>query len=366
MQLVFVLFILSTAIQLCYYLFIFSRFTSLKSNAKGSVNTPISVLICARNESENLQRFLPKVLQQKYSDFEIVLINDRSYDDSLEVMASFKEKYPSKIKIVNVAETKNGGSKKYALSLGIKAATHEYLLFTDADCIPNSDNWICEMSQHFSANKSIVLGYGAYRNIKSSWLNKLIRFETLITALQYISYANIGTPYMGVGRNLAYTKSLFLDNNGFANHLHLKSGDDDLFINQIATKENCTVSLHPDSFTISEPKTTFKGWINQKRRHISTANYYKPMHQFLLGLYFSSQLLFWILAILLFVFGFQWEYVLILLLVRLVIHYIIISATSKKLNEEGLVLWTPFLEIFLILTQLFIFIKNLVSKPTHW
>lgn len=366
MLLIFALFIASTAIQLCYYLFVFSRFSSLKPTKKEEISIPISVLICARNESENLQQLLPEILQQNYPNFEIVLINDRSFDDSLEVMKSFKKKYPSKIKIVTIAETKNGGSKKHALSLGIKAATHEHLLFTDADCIPNSKNWIYEMSQHFTAKKSIVLGYGGHRTIKKSWLNKLIRFETLMTAMQYISYANIGFPYMGVGRNLAYTKSLFFDNNGFDNHLHLKSGDDDLFVNQNATKENISVSLHPDSFTISEPKTTFKDWINQKRRHISTANYYKPLHQFLLGLYFSSQLLFWILGVFLLAFGYQWKIVLGLFFVRTAIQYIIISSTSKKLNENGLVFWTPFLEIFLVLTQLFIFIKNLVSKPTHW
>ncbi|MDC9721535.1 MAG: glycosyltransferase [Urechidicola sp.] len=366
MQLVFAFFIASTIIQLCYYLFIFSRFSSFKTTKKEYSDIPISVLICARNESENLKQFLPKIIQQNYPDFEIVLINDCSYDDSLEVMESFKEKYPSKIKIVNVVETKSGGSKKYALSLGIKASTQEHLLFTDADCTPNSDNWIRGMSQQFTANKSIVLGYGAYRSIKNSWLNKLIRFETLMTALQYFSYANIGLPYMGVGRNLAYTKSLFFDTNGFENHLHLKSGDDDLFVNQNATKENCALSLHPNSFTISKPKTTFKDWGNQKRRHVSTANYYKPIHQFLLGLYYGSQLLFWILALLLVSFGFQWKIVLGLFLVRIAIQYIILSKTSKKLNEKGLVLWTPFLEIFLVLTQMFIFIKNLVSKPTHW
>ncbi len=366
MQLIFALFIASTAIQLCYYLFIFSQFSSFKTTKKENFNIPISILICARNESENLQQFLPKILQQKYTDFEIVLINDRSYDDSLTVMESFKEKHPTKIKIVNVAETKNGGSKKYALSLGIKTATHKHLLFTDADCTPNSDNWIREMSQHFSDEKSIILGYGSYRTIKNSWLNKLIRFETLMTAIQYVSYAKIGLPYMGVGRNLAYTKLLFFDTNGFANHLHLKSGDDDLFVNQNATKENCAISLHPDSFTISEPKTTFKDWINQKRRHVSTASYYKPIHKFLLGLYFSSQLLFWILATFLLSVGFQWQYVLALLLVRIAIQYFIILITAKRLDEKGLVLWTPILEIFLVLTQLFIFIKNLVSKPTHW
>jgi len=366
MQLIFALFIISTSIQICYYLFIFSKFSFLNYSKKEKNTTPVSVLICARNEAENLRRFLPEFIQQQHPNFEIVLINDRSYDDTLEVMESFKEKHPTKIKIVNVAETKNGGSKKYALSLGIKAATYENLLFTDADCKPSSKDWISEMTSHFTVQTEIILGYGAYRFIKNSWLNKLIRYETLMTALQYFSYSKIGLTYMGVGRNLAYKKSLFFDNNGFGSYLHIKSGDDDLFVNQTATKKNVARCFSKNSFTISEPKTTFNDWIRQKRRHISTANHYKPIHQFLLGLYFSTQLFFWTLTILLLTFNFQTKFVLALLLFRVIIQYAIVFPTSKKLNEKGLIIWTPILEIFLILIQLFIFIKNLISKPTHW
>ncbi|MBV1887770.1 MAG: glycosyltransferase [Urechidicola sp.] len=367
MQLVFVVFIAIAIIQYCYYLFIFSRFSSSKSTTNKNTNIPVSVLICARNEEKNLKEFLPTILEQEYLNFEIVLINDGSYDDTLAIMESFKKKHPNSIKIVNVVENeKFYGSKKYALTLGIKAATNEYLLFTDADCKPNSKHWISEMTNQFSEGKEIVLGYGAYKKIKNSWLNKIIRFETLMTALQYFSYSKIELSYMGVGRNLAYTKSLFFKNNGFGNHLHIKSGDDDLFVNQNATKENISLCFSENSFTISEPKTTFKDWILQKRRHVSTASHYKPIHQFLLGLFYGSQLLFWGLAILLLALNYQWQWIVGVIFIRFIIQYNIIHTSAKKLNERDLVIWAPFLEVFLILIQLFIFIKNLFSKPTHW
>lgn len=293
-------------------------------------------------KKKNLKEFLPHILDQEYSNFEVVLINDGSYDDTLEVMESFKKEYPNSIKVVNVTENEQfWGSKKYALSLGIKAASNEYLLFTDADCKPNSKHWISEMTSDLSKGKEIVLGYGAYKKIKSSWLNKIIRFETLMTALQYVSYAKIGLTYMGVGRNLAYTKSLFFKNNGFGNHLHIKSGDDDLFVNQNATKENVSLCFSENSFTISEPKTTIKDWVRQKRRHVSTASHYKPIHQFLLGLFYSSQLLFWGFVLLLLALNYQWQWVVGFLLVRFTIQYTTIYLSAKKLNERDLVVWTP-------------------------
>ena len=369
MQVVFVIFIAITSIQLCYYLIVFSRFSFTTSKKNKRLDIPISVIICARNESENLRKYLPSILQQNYPDFELVLINDGSTDDTLEVFKLFKEKYQKshQIKIVDVLPNETfGGNKKQAITLGIKAASNDYLLFTDADCEPVSNQWISEMTSQFSLEKKIVLGYGGYKKIKNSFLNKLIRFETVFTALQYFSYAELGLTYMGVGRNLAYKKTLFEKNNGFEKHLYIKSGDDDLFINQIATKKNVAIAFTEDSFTISNPKTTFKSWIQQKRRHVSTSQSYKPIHQILLGLSYSSQLLFWVFSLLIILLNHQWELVLIFIGIRMAIQYLIIGLAAKKLKENDLIVWIPFLELFLIFIHLFIFIKNKRSKPTHW
>ena len=210
MTLIFYIFLFSFSILIHFYLFIFSKFSFAKANSTKSSFPSISVIICARNEAENLKNNLPLFIHQEYPNFELVVVNDSSSDETLEIIEEFQEKYPQRIKIVNVEEVeKFWGNKKYALTLGIKAAKNEHLLFSDADCKPVSKHWIQEMSSQFSDKKAIVLGYGAYDKIKNSFLNKLIRFETLMTAIQYFSYTKIGLPYMGVGRNLAYTRSLF-------------------------------------------------------------------------------------------------------------------------------------------------------------
>ena len=274
-----------------YYLFFFRFAFSKSPKAKPSPKEiGVSILICSKNEADNLKTHIPKWLEQDYDTFELVLVNDASYDDTPSIIDAFAEK---DIRITPVHVENNEafwGSKKYALTLGIKKARYDTLLFTDADCYPKSKQWIRSMSSAFEENTDVVLGYGAYELKKRSWLNMLIRYETLLTAVQYFSYALAGNPYMGVGRNLGYTKSLFFEQRGFMSHMDVASGDDDLFVNEAATKSNTTICYIQDAHTVSEPKTSWKSWFIQKRRHISTATHYKKKDQFLLGLFYLSQL----------------------------------------------------------------------------
>jgi glycosyltransferase involved in cell wall biosynthesis len=364
--LLFIVFIVIVGIQVIYYTTFLFSFSTKQDDGILKKDIPLSVIICAKNEAENLLENLPFILKQEYSNFEVVLVNDSSSDDTLEVMETFKSENKN-IKLVNVKTSETfWGNKKYALTLGIKASTNDFLVFTDADCKPNSQKWLSYISSKFSNEKSIVLGYGAYEKQQFSFLNKLIRFETVMTALQYFSYAKLGRPYMGVGRNMAYRKELFFNNSGFNNHMSLKSGDDDLFINEVSNPENTAICYAEESFTLSKPKTSVKDWILQKRRHISTAKFYKTKHKLLLGLFYSSQLLFWLLSILLFILQYKWQWILVLVIFRFVIQILSFGLAAKKLNEIELIILTPLLEIFLILTQLIIFSANLISKPKHW
>lgn len=366
LEIVFYLFIVVVGIQVFFYGIIFNGLIMQKITKPKLKNISVSVIICAKNEAKNLKEFLPSIMAQSYSDFEVILINDNSKDDTLKVMEDFKEKHDN-IKIVNVMPIeKFWGNKKYALTLGIKAATNNFLLFTDADCKPLSNYWISEMTSHFSNKKTIVLGYGAYKKIKGSLINKLIRYETFLTAIQYLSYASFGYPYMAVGRNLAYRKEQFFEANGFMQHMHIKSGDDDLFINQVATSTNTAICISKNSFTESIAKQSFKDWTLQKRRHISTANHYKLKHKIFLGIFYCSQLLFWTLAIALIVVLFEWKIVLGLIVLRFTCQLLNLFLASIKLNEKDLPFLSPFLEVFLIAFQFFIFIKNMISKPEYW
>ncbi|KVV15954.1 glycosyltransferase [Flavobacterium sp. TAB 87] len=366
LTIIFFFFIAIVVIQLSYYLGIFAKFSFAKPQNFTSKKISVSVIVCAKNEEENVKKYIPILAEQNYPDFEIVLIDDASSDETLEVFEEFEKTYPN-IRLVKVKNNEAfWGNKKYALTLGIKAAKKEYLLFTDADCYPTSNEWITAMTSQFTMNKTIVLGYGGYEKIEHSFINKIIRFETVLTALQYFSWAKIGNPYMGVGRNLAYKKEEFFNVNGFIKHIQVRSGDDDLFINEAANAHNTTISFTPESFTYSKPKETYKEWFNQKRRHVSTAKFYKMFDQIQLGIFYCSQFLFLLLAIILFAFQFQWMIVLPLFLLRYLASWLVVGFSAKKFQEKDLTIWFPVLEIVLIFTQINIFITNIFSKPVHW
>ncbi|MFT5753399.1 MAG: glycosyltransferase involved in cell wall biosynthesis [Flavobacterium sp.] len=361
-----IIFIAIVLIQFIYYIAIFGQFSFAKNQTISSKKIPVSVIVCAKNEVENVKKFFPLLINQNYTDYEIVLIDDASGDETLDIFEEYEKKY-SNVKLVKVKNNEAfWGNKKFALTLGIKAATKEYLVFIDADCYPNSKDWLQQVTAQFTMKKTIVLGYGAYDKFENSFLNKIIRYETLLTAVQYFSWAKIGKPYMGVGRNLAYKKSVFFDNNGFIDHMKVRSGDDDLFINQASNKENTSVIFTPESFTYSTPRTTYKDWFNQKRRHVTTAKLYKSFDKFQLGLYFLSQLLFFVLAIILLAFQFQWILVLGIVIFRYTFCWISLGYGAAKLKEKDVMYWYPIIELILIFTQLNIFITNIFSKPVHW
>lgn len=361
------LYILGTVVLInCSYFLLFSRFSFLKSiqdnpSAKQDL-FPVSLIVCAKNEAENLQNHIPLWLQQEYPVFEIIFINDASTDETLEIMEAYAEKDP-RIKIVNVENNEAfWANKKYSLTLGIKKAKNERMVFTDADCKPASNQWLREMALHFTKEKQLVLGFGAYQKFPGV-LNKLIRFETLMTALQYFSYAKAGIPYMGVGRNLAYTSTLYYKNNGFMSHIKVPSGDDDLFVNEAATAENTAICFSENAFTYSLPKKTWATWRIQKKRHYSTAKLYKPTSRFLLGLFYVSNLLFWLLAPAALLFS-DWRIALIIIAGRLLFQYVVVGKTAKKLNSPDLVPFIPFLELFLIFAQMSIFSSG--EKNPKW
>jgi len=366
LDLLFYTFTFVVFIQSVYYGFIFSKFAFAKTKSPKQKNIAVSVIIYAKNDAEHLQKNLPFLIEQDYQDFEIILVNDTSNDDTLEVMEQFKAKF-NRIKIVNVKPIEAfWGSKKYALTLGIKAASHDFLILTDPECNPASRFWIQEMSSHFSNTKHLVLGHISFNKQKYNLFNKLVRFENLINAIQYLSFAKLGIPYKGVGKNLGYRKEMFFKANGFMNHMEIPSGEDALFVNQMANSKNTAICISKNSFTKSKAETSFINWINTKRGQVLTARHYKSKHRFLLSLFHLSQLLFWSLSIALLIFLFKWEIVVALIVLRIALQYISIGSSAKKLNETDLLILLPLLEIFLILSQLAIFITNLISKPRPW
>ena len=251
-----VLFFAAFLVQCIYYLGIYMKLSFYKPLKERKSRKGVSVIICARNEAHHLEKFLPAVLSQDYPRFEVVVVNDCSSDHTEQLLSEMALRYTHLRYTTIPSNEKFRHGKKLALTVGIKSAVHDHVLLTDADCYPASDQWLRKMVSHLGRDKEIVLGYGRYEKRKGL-LNSLIRYETAFTAMQYLSFALKGKPYMGVGRNLSYKKSLFFKNRGFASHYHVASGDDDLFVNEHAGPENTSIEIDTGSQTFSIPKTTF-------------------------------------------------------------------------------------------------------------
>jgi cellulose synthase/poly-beta-1,6-N-acetylglucosamine synthase-like glycosyltransferase len=361
-EIIFVILCSITFIQIFYYLFFFSRLAFFKTAIKNNTQThPVSVIICARDEAGNLVKNLPGSLVQAYSTtHEVIVVNDNSFDDSKYLLEEFERNFKH-LKVVELKqEAKMIPGKKFPLSVGIKTAKYEIVLLTDADCVPSSEHWIEKIQESYDDSTEIVLGYGAYHK-KKGLLNRLIRWETFHTALQYLSYALAGKPYMGVGRNLSYKKAIFFRHKGFSSFNHISSGDDDLFINTAATKNNTRINISPEAFTLSDSPNTWNQWVKQKRRHYSTAKYYKPLHQFLLGLYSLSHFLFFPLLITAVAF-YNWQWSLLVFSIRFIIQLIILYPCMKRLNEKDLFPFLLLLDIWMFFYY-FLFSITLLLKP---
>jgi glycosyltransferase involved in cell wall biosynthesis len=363
-NLIFAAFCLIALIQLFYYLFFFLRLAFFQSKTKNITRThPVSVIICSRDESERLARNLPGTLVQKYrTTHEVIVVDDNSLDESKYVLEEFQKNFKQLHLIELKQEARFIPGKKFPLSIGIKTAKYEIVLLTDADCVPASEYWIEKMQNGFDEGIEIVLGYGPLDK-KKGFFNKMVRWETFHTALQYLSYAQSGMAYMGVGRNLSYKKTVFFRHKGFSAHNHVPGGDDDLFINKATTKTNTAIVIDKEAFTLSNPPSSWKYWFRQKNRHYTTSKYYKGIHKFLLGLYAFSLFLYYplfIIALCLF----DWRFVTGIFGLRLAVQALILFKTTRKLNEKDLFPFFVFFDLCMFFYYL-IFASALFRKPSR-
>lgn len=353
-------------IQLIYWSIIYPKFLFYKPVRSRIKRFPVSVIICARNEEENLRTNLPLILEQDYPEYEVIVVNDASGDGTEDLLYDLQRQY-SHLHTTFIRESDHiREGKKLALTVGIKAAKHDRLLLTDADCSPASNKWIYLMQQNFTGTSKIVLGYGGYRRGKGL-VNLVSRYEAFFIALQYLSMSLAGHPYMGTGRNLAYRRKLFFENRGFATHYDLASGDDDLYINEVARKSNTSIEIQPESFTWSDTKKSWKDWYYQKKRHLTTGPRYRFSTKLVVGLELMSRMLFYPAFIFLLAFQILIPYVLGLFVFRMLLTSVIIKLAMGRLNEKYLLLPSPLLDFALPWAHLIMVFSNFVAtKRARW
>ncbi|CAN5197945.1 glycosyltransferase [soil metagenome] len=368
LTIVFYLFIASLVVQLLFHLFSYGKLAFYhrpQTSKQTEIPKSVSVIVCAHNEEENLKNLFSSLARQNHPDYEIIVINDRSTDDTDMLLQEKSKEFPQ-LKIITVDKIPEGfNGKKYGLSLGIKLAKNDIILFTDADCYPVSDQWISEMTAPFSDSQKIVLGYSQYEK-QPGLLNAFIRYETLYTGILYLSSALAGSPYMGVGRNIAHRKSFFLENKGFRSHIKVTGGDDDLYVNQYADKKNTGIAVGPQALVYSFPKSDWASYFRQKKRHLSVGKFYKFSDKFKLNLLAVSQLLFWITFIILIIMWKEPYIVLAGFLVRIVLICSIFRRSSSKLGDNFNTWLVPGFDLLFVFYYFFIGYMAFFSKNIKW
>jgi len=360
-----VLFAIAVFMQLFYYFIFYLRPGLYRHTENTRESAPVSVIICARNEADNLKSFLPLVLEQDYDDYEVIVVNDCSDDDTEDILKKYSFEY-DRLKAVTIhKELSLRHSKKMALFIGIKEAKNELLLLTDADCQPVTSHWISSFAVSFSRKTDFVIGYGGYIRGKGL-LNKYIRYDSMFIAMQYSGMAMAGLPYMGVGRNLAYKKSVFMKNRGFGPNFYLQSGDDDLFVNKLARKRNTIVNLDPASFTRSIPSATWKNYYKQKIRHLSTASLYRNITKLFLIIEPVSRLLFYSLLIVLLLITKLYIPVIILASFVILSKFITLALVQKNLNEIDLLVFSLIFDIISPILTVYFLINSTLKRYQYY
>ncbi len=352
-------------VQLFYTLFFYLRLLLHKPKNSPTTLPPVSVVICARNESENLMNFIPVIMEQDYPKFEVIVVNDSSWDDSEDILKALQVRF-SNLKVLRLNEDLHRMTgKKFALTMGIKGAAHERLLLTDADCFPMSSDWISNIMAETVNEDEVVLGVSLMEREKGFRKN-FFRFESIHTAINYSSFALAKSPYMGVGRNLSYTKEKFFSVGGFKKHMHITGGDDDLFINEIAASSTIKLNANIEGHTTTKSPNKWGEWWSQKRRHLNTSSLYKFKNKFLLGLEPLSWWLMWFSVIVLFVLRTPTLLVITPVVLRYLLLYGTFIAIGRKWKAVDAVWAMPFWELVLNITKPAVLISNMISKPKRW
>lgn len=330
-------------IQLIYYFGLYNR-VHLRNKSVRKEEThftrelpPLSVILCARNEADNLRKILPAILEQDYPEFEVIVINDASTDETEDILGVMEEKYPHLYHSFTPDSARYISHKKLALTLGIKASKHDWLVFTETNCMPAGNQWLKLMARNFTPHTQVVLGYSGYDRAKG-WLHKRVAFDTLFQSLRYLGFALAGKPYMAIGRNLAYRKELFFKHKGFSTYLNLQRGEDDLFINQIANGANTRVETDINATMRIQPVYRYKEWKEEKVSYVATSRFYRGMQRTLLGLETSTRLLFYAACIAGIVYGimnFHWlvaGIALLIWLLRFAVQAFVINQAAKEMG----------------------------------
>lgn len=342
------------------YLFAFSSIGFRKNKVQaGSHKLPVSVVIYVKNKAFLLEEHIPIFLEQSYPNFELVLVNHASSDHSLEVIEGLMERYPN-IKLVNVENKERfWANKKYALTLAVKASSHDCILYTELDSLPMTNQWIQSTVDQFVGDKSIVMAPVQY-----TAKNPFLRYIDAIHQLQSFSFANLGNPFRASKANFAFSKDEFFRVKGYISHLDIPVGITTLFLKDAGNKKNTAVALNHDNFVCAKQKVTWATFWDRQLREAQLFQYYNFKNKFLLSVFNLSKLaLYLTLPIGLFV---NWQVYGGILLSYYLLYYLSCSKSLIKLKEQKLLYILPILDLYYAIHLMLLFLASKFIRPKTW
>ncbi len=353
-------------VQIFFQLFIFIRIWFYKEQAT-SVYDPVSVIIYSKNQQNHLQKNLGRFLNQDYPKYEVVVVSDVSMDNTLLYLDELAEEHDNLNIVSNNFQENDRFSKgkKFALTLGIKAASYDTLLFSSADSYPSSNQWIKKMQSAFTSSKRVVLSYSSPEK-SLGFLNKILRFESLYEGLLRFSLTLVGVPLLADSRNLAYDRNLFFSVNGFFSHLYLSRGEAELFVEEVCNSNNTEVCMSFEAKVLSSEHNTWKQWMTDKRTYFHFAKKFRFASKFILTMHFLSLLGFWLMLPVLLFLKLYIQWVCIAFIVRLCLQYIVYWGLARRLNETKFLLFLPFYEVVLMLIHFLMYLSIHVKQVHNW
>jgi len=347
-----------------YFVVLYSNiaFNDSLKNRPNNTNVPVSVVVYIKDNEQELPAFLDAFLLQEYDNFELILVNNASEDESLELLEHFVAQHRF-AKLVNVENNEAfWGNKKYALTLGIKVTKYDHLLFTEPKALPNSPLWIATMTSLFTTKKQVVLAYTSLEKKKKSGSNKYARFQIFLQALHNFTWIELGKPLYGNKDNQAYKKELFYKSNGFIKEMKIAYGEEQEFIRQIGTKSNTTFTLAPESINTITNKSSWRTSFQIQKRNGLLLKRTGIFNQLKLRFYHFSILSFYLVFTLLLAYLYQWEIVVGIFVFRYLITIFYFRKLLKNFNESDLIWVFPFFELMHVLSGHYFAFKHFITR----
>ncbi len=269
----------SLVLTVVLFLWFLMRFLTIKKGINRDYNFTeekpgASIIVYAKNDADYLAQFLPIILNQDYPNFEVIVVNDGSTDATKDLLSDFEMRYSNLYQTFAPEDTRSVSRKKLSVMLGIKAAKYDYIINTNANCQPQTDQWIAAIMRNFTKGVDVVIGHAHPIYKEDRGIGRWFRsFHFLQNCIQYLVYAINGKPYRGTNDNLAYRKQTFFNNKGFSHSMNLHYGDDDVFVSEIANEDNTRVELSSDSILIAHYYDVAEAFVNLKLRYDFTSRY---------------------------------------------------------------------------------------------